>query len=536
MTNYRIIFTENDVSLPDGACVGIMGEHNAVQLAITLPDAMVSDMSYHTIRLGSVVSARIMDSDKNVDGAIRVGNTIYQPLTAAYTTESCVDLSVTAYKQTGSAVQVVDITPTVYGLRFGAGQPMIKPGGLPAEVTALENDVHDLGREVDALRDDLPSADEIEAWNGAADKAHEHKNGKALDAITSEKIDGWDESADNSHDHRNKPSIDKLLIAESYADLPANAADGTVAVVTGVDSGLQSLAEYDADADTGGSLVFAVSPTHDATVVPDDDILLVETSTDNQIVSAFLPIYTQGTSNPPMGAIFSLETATANSTNYALIVSSAADIGELLADLGVIYGQDAEVTAIFVFAFDSASGLLVTEDGAFGADPINLSSGWNVIYVIEDNDNMVYGAVPINDPNAYCDLGTFDEFEQDAHHSCLYDMVLYSASADKRGIYHRDNGEWKEFYPQNKGDDVTPLGFGTYSDLVLRDDAITGESTQDVPVYVGGSLGTICKLYKYDANADTSEAEPYDMIDLSEFRQADTGMPVRVIRVKMGLK
>ena len=140
MTNYRIIFTENDVSLPDGACVGIMGEHNAVQLAVTLPDSMVDSMTYHTVTLGGVESALIVDTHESTDGAYRVGNVIYFPLSSAWTQKPIVDLYVTAYKQVGQNEQIVDKTPNVYGLRFSPSGTAadVVAGGLAAEEYALE--------------------------------------------------------------------------------------------------------------------------------------------------------------------------------------------------------------------------------------------------------------------------------------------------------------------------------------------------------------------------------------------------------------
>ena len=140
MTNYRIIFTENDVSLPDDSSIGIVGEHNAGQLVLTLPDSMVEGMTYHTVTLGGVESALIVSEHESTDGAYRVGNVIYFPLSSAWTQKPIVDLYVTAYKQVGQAVQIVDKTPNVYGLRFSPSGTAadVVPGGLAAEVYALE--------------------------------------------------------------------------------------------------------------------------------------------------------------------------------------------------------------------------------------------------------------------------------------------------------------------------------------------------------------------------------------------------------------
>ncbi len=161
MKDFRILFDGADpVSLPDGICLGVVGEHNAVQLVITLPDSMIVNMDYHTVTIGGIESARIVSTTENVDGAFRVGNVIYQPLTATYTTQRIVDVSVTAYRQAGDSVLAVDKTPTVYGLRFDAGQKIQMIGGLAAEVAALEV-------RTDALEDDVAElAEEIKEAGG----------------------------------------------------------------------------------------------------------------------------------------------------------------------------------------------------------------------------------------------------------------------------------------------------------------------------------------------------------------------------------
>lgn len=143
MTDFRIIFTEADISLPDGVTLGVQNEHNAVQLVITLPADMVEDITYHTVTIGGNVSALITDAHESADGAYRVGNVLYFPLTAAWTQQTIVDLYVTAYRQVGSDVQLVNKTPTVYGLRFSPSGTAadVQPGGLAAEVYALRQQV-----------------------------------------------------------------------------------------------------------------------------------------------------------------------------------------------------------------------------------------------------------------------------------------------------------------------------------------------------------------------------------------------------------
>lgn len=140
----RIIYGEKTVCFPDGACLGAVGEHNAVQLQIVLPSEMVERMDYHTVNIGGVESAIILDSHENVDGAFRSGNTIYQPLTFAYTQNRIVSVTVTAYKQSDESPEIVNISPTAHGLYFSSGSGKSVPSGLSAEVYALHQDIEKL--------------------------------------------------------------------------------------------------------------------------------------------------------------------------------------------------------------------------------------------------------------------------------------------------------------------------------------------------------------------------------------------------------
>lgn len=171
MTDFRILFDgSNHIALPDGYNLGVQGEHNAVQLVISLPVSMVQDMSYHVVTLGGVQSAIITDAAENVDGAYRFRNTIYFPLTAAYTKSCNADLTVTAYRQTGSVPTVVDKTPTVYGLRFSAGDAVDIPGGLVAQVAEIAKTQH--------THPNKPTLDKLTEEDGTL-----YLDGKRLDGV-----------------------------------------------------------------------------------------------------------------------------------------------------------------------------------------------------------------------------------------------------------------------------------------------------------------------------------------------------------------
>ncbi len=225
MKDFRIIFNGiKPISLPDGICLGVVGESNVVRLVLTLPESMVDGMDYHVVTIGGVDSARIVGTNVNIEIAYRVGNVIYMPLSSAYTTQRITDLTVTAYKQTGDVVQIIDKTPTVYGLKFDEGQPRPADGGLASEVAALENRVDGLESEVDAIRDDVPTAEEIAAWNEAAADKHTHENKTVLDDITSTSVSHWDRAYDDRHTHANKQILDRFDVSldygVTYTDIP----------------------------------------------------------------------------------------------------------------------------------------------------------------------------------------------------------------------------------------------------------------------------------------------------------------------------
>ena len=117
MTNIRINFSESGVSLPDGTNCGVQGEHNAVQLAVTLPASMIDGCDYHVITFtandGNVIPSDVIQLEANADGAFRYDRTIYQPLTAAYTQNKTFEIVVTGYRQDGDSVAVVDRTKPV---------------------------------------------------------------------------------------------------------------------------------------------------------------------------------------------------------------------------------------------------------------------------------------------------------------------------------------------------------------------------------------------------------------------------------------
>lgn len=222
MKDFNIIFTPDlPPLLPDGTCLGTVGEHNAVQLVMTLPAEMVDGMTCHTVTIGGVESARIKENQQSVDGAFRVGRMIFFPLSSTYTTQRITDLTVTAYRLDGGQMVVVDKTPTIYGLTFDDGSPAPVPGGIVSELVLVGQRVDDLDDEVQALADDVPTSEEIEAWNEAAAERHTHANKDVLDSVRNTTV-SWSHRHTNMNDlYRIGTSPDgKLLFGGQYVGLP----------------------------------------------------------------------------------------------------------------------------------------------------------------------------------------------------------------------------------------------------------------------------------------------------------------------------
>lgn len=224
MKDFNVLFSDTAApQLPNGVCLGSVGEHNAVQLVIALPESMLTGITFYTITVGGIESAQIVSGSQNVDGAYLLDGVIYQPLTAAYTTQRITDMTVTAYARENGETVVVDKTPTVYGLMFIEGNSAPVPGGIVSEVAELsenvsdlKNDVSDLSGEVEAIRDDIPTAEEVAAWNEAAADKHTHANKATLDEITPTSVSHWNAAYTDKHTHTNKQILERFSDSLTY--------------------------------------------------------------------------------------------------------------------------------------------------------------------------------------------------------------------------------------------------------------------------------------------------------------------------------
>ncbi|MBR2645293.1 MAG: hypothetical protein IKD54_08410 [Clostridia bacterium] len=542
MKDFRIIFNGTDpVALPDGICLGVIGEHNAVQLVITLPDSMIVNMDYHTVTIGGIESARIVSTSENVDGAFRVDNVIYQPLTATYTTQRIVDVSVTAYRQVGDSVLAVDKTQTVYGLRFDAGQKIQMIGGLAAEVAALEvrtdaleDDVAELAGKVIktvAVLPDDPDDDEIVYLN-ASDSGFYRWDGSDWVRLTDDG-EGLIELANIVSAMGDK--VNKIAVVEKYSDLSdSEYEDALAAFVYGLDGGQKSLADFDPETDADAELLIDESVDYEESATISGDMNVLEAS--NITLGVGLnPVYETGTAEPTGGVLgMMLETNASNPKTYMPVLFNTEQSEEYTQQIVDAFELDvpsgAEVYCLFALAFEDVTGRIVS-DGASIGENLSFTQGWNAIVLVE-SEEMTVGVYQVQDVNAFFNLGTFVSLEEAQGLSYLLSTIVFNSTTDKRGLYVKTDGEWIDPYRTDDSDDVTMLGFETYSDLVVRDEAVTGESIMDVPVFVQGEQGTVCSLYEY--TSDPVGLDYDDGIELSDLRQYDTGMPLFVVSVTVG--
>ena len=458
---------------------------------------------------------------------------------------------------------------------------------------------------------DAVTTEKVTSWDAASAVSHRHANGSTLDSINSSRVAGWeaacalipllqttshthtnwsvlnelnparviawDVALQNSHTHTFRESLNKLLVSTSYAALPDNAPDGTVGFVTGMETAYKPFSQYDAQTDADAPLTIAPQLVYDATAQMDDSILVVDAG--DEVGIGLLPVYESGESDPSFGALEMILTTQQNDPDKYMVFLACDSImdSDVLEDYEIEVGEDEEATVFFVYAFEAVTGDLETEDGTLAED-LSFAQGWNVIFYIEDEENVSVTVAPVTDPNAYYTPDVFDAVKVSApDHPFLYDVLQVRTTTDRRGVYGNTGAHWTRYYDddlqalsgrltaaeraahthQNKDvldgfgsaegalcyngktipltapDDVTMLGFETYSDLVVRDEAIPGESITDVPVFVQGGAGDVCTLYAQAPGQEYDVTDPFDCIALTELRQADTGMPLLVVRVRM---
>ena len=387
-------------------------------------------------------------------------------------------------------------------------------------------------------------------WDAAANDMHVHENASALDAVTVEKVTRWDAAEENSHSHVNRSSLDRIRVSESYAALATGSNPlSEVGFVTGKDVVLKPLSQYDAQTDADAPLTISRRLVYDPSAQIDGSVLEIETENDD-VGIMLLPVYKQDEvqADPVFGGAGMFFVTDQNDPKRYVVIceTEGVDASNIFEDFNIRIDENVGASALFFYAFENISGVLTGRDGAFGGT-LCLWPGWNVCFLIEDGESIAVSCAQLPFPGDYCDFGVFEQFRQSApQHPFLYDVLALETTADKRGIYRKDGSQWVRYYgadlddltdrlsvvEHGAPDDVTPLGFDAYSDLVVRDEAVTGESIMDVPVFVQGGQGIICSLYEY--TSDPVGLDYDDGIEISDLRQYDTGMPLFVVSVTVG--
>lgn len=443
MKDFRIIFNGiKPISLPDGLCLGSVGEHNAVQLVLVLPSDLIDGMTFHTVTVGGVVSAQIIDTEKNVDGAYRIRNVIFFPLTAAYTKQRLTDLTVTAYKRDGGETVIVNRTPTVYGLTFADGAPVPIPGGLVSEVAELNEkvnglsaDISDLSGEVESMKDDVPTSEEIAAWNEAAADKHTHENKAVLDDITSTTVSHWNRAYDDRHTHANKQILDRFGVSPdfgvTYTDIPIG-----VPVVSQLPETSQTDAPdlcvynknlYQAESDGQGGFAWAqitsgLTPDELAALERDKHTHANKSTLDKFGESGGEPTFD---GNPIGGGVNTYATPSAlpnNAENGSVAVAMGDDPANTIVYPTQTGGEEVSVDIsgkTIMIGNPTFNGTAI--DSAISAQTVDLTAA----VALDNPDGMIqFGIIPVvSDPdtNEYTAAGiTLDSYIQSASYSNKY--------------------------------------------------------------------------------------------------------------------
>lgn len=121
MTDFRIIFDGDNITLPDGACLGVQGEHLATQLLIQLPSSLLAASDMFAIQFTideTEVRTPTIYTSPNEYGAFVKDGVIHFPLTRDYTFGQLMCMTVVSVQRIGSAESIVDSTVPVHGLYF----------------------------------------------------------------------------------------------------------------------------------------------------------------------------------------------------------------------------------------------------------------------------------------------------------------------------------------------------------------------------------------------------------------------------------
>lgn len=380
---------------------------------------------------------------------------------------------------------------------------------------------------------------------------HNHENAAVLAALTQAVID-------NSHRHLNGDTLAKfgetadgmllfdgkalaggIKVVGNVTDLDASAPDGSTALVLYDEADKPLASDGDAVQVPGkqirfGTPEYSASGLEAALTAGDVSLTTALLVGETAYQADLLPIIDDASDNPYASAGLTVEGsaffASSCTKDYAVIIN----LGEVIAELGfgvLVPDKIVQVDATHlrlptqaIFAFESLTG-------ATGSDyeGMKLETGWNaVLATFEAQDGEITSFDPVSitvvngvDINEYIIVQTDGSSSIECIGSGSADIfagLFVQTGMREKGLYVK-NGMWR---PADEATAVTPLGFTTYTDLVIRKDL------QHVPVYIDGGVGEICRLTAYVDGDDD------DYIALAEIRQSDTGMPLRYIKTQIG--
>lgn len=192
---YIDLTTDRPVS--GGTFIGYIGEHNATELLISIPQTMVNESDYQTLvfQVGPMVFKSKKITEDTNENTYRDGNTIHTVLSKSITTASGISLQVECYKENtdGDAV-LIGKTQTVPNLIL-----KLSPTGCPA--FGYDGSYEEIDR---AIRD-----------------VHRHQNLTVLNGLTSD---------DNGNLFYNGIKIGEGIERYvAFSEFPETAIDGCIA-------------------------------------------------------------------------------------------------------------------------------------------------------------------------------------------------------------------------------------------------------------------------------------------------------------------
>ncbi len=225
MRTVNIRLTDTSVAFTNGKIAGRVGEHNATELAIVLPDSMITGIDYHTITFetggGAITSAIITDDD--TQSVYRSDSTIYCPLWQELTVSSGLSFTVEAYAIVDDEPVLITKSPLVSGLSFdlavGEGEVADTAGhSIASSVRKLEEKAHSHSNKalLDSYSLEEHSHDNKTLLDSYTLEEHSHENKELLDTY-SQTEQALSNAVSKAHSHDNLDALNEIIQAHDGA-------------------------------------------------------------------------------------------------------------------------------------------------------------------------------------------------------------------------------------------------------------------------------------------------------------------------------